>query len=78
MNLEHQYIADLASTMPFNHIILIGENFFKTKIVSPKVSLFKSFQEFKTDFNFSQLTNITFLIKGSRGMALERTLDFFK
>lgn len=74
---EHQYIADLASTMSFNHIILIGENFFKTKIISPKVSLFKSFQEFKTDFNFSQLTNITFLIKGSRGMALERTLDFF-
>ena len=27
---EHQYIADLASTMPFNHVILIGENFMKS------------------------------------------------
>lgn len=72
---EHQYIADLASTMPFNHIILVGENFSKTKIVSPKVSVFKSFQDFKTNFNFSQLENATILIKGSRGMALERALD---
>ena len=72
---EHQYIADLASTMPFNHLILIGENFNKTKIVSPKVSVFKSFQDFKNNFNFSQLEKATILIKGSRGMALERVLE---
>jgi UDP-N-acetylmuramoyl-tripeptide--D-alanyl-D-alanine ligase len=72
---EHQYIADLASTMPFNHLILIGENFNKTKIVSPKVSVFKSFQDFKTNFDLSQLDDVTLLIKGSRGMALERVLD---
>lgn len=73
---EHQYIADLSSTMPFNHIVLIGENFYKTKLVSPKVSVFKSFLEFKDSFNFSQLTNTTLLIKGSRGMALERVLEY--
>ena len=73
---EHQFIADLVSTMPFNHIVLIGENFFKTKLVSPKVSIFKSFEEFKTDFDFSQLANAILLIKGSRGMALERILEF--
>jgi len=72
---EHQYIADLASTMPFNHVVLIGENFNKTKIVSPKVSVFKSFQDFKTNFDFSQLDNASLLIKGSRGMALERVLE---
>ena len=72
---EHQYIVDLASTMPFNHLILIGENFNKTKIVSPKISAFKSFQDFKTNFDFSQLDNATLLIKGSRGMALERILE---
>lgn len=72
---EHQYIADLASTMPFNLLILVGENFNKTKIVSPKVSIFKSFQDFKTNFNFSQLDKATILIKGSRGMALERVLN---
>lgn len=72
---EHQYIVDLASTMPFNHLILIGENFNKTKIVSPKTSVFKSFQDFKTNFDFSQLDKATILIKGSRGMALERVLE---
>ncbi|MCK0180285.1 UDP-N-acetylmuramoyl-tripeptide--D-alanyl-D-alanine ligase [Flavobacteriaceae bacterium S0862] len=72
---EHQYIADLASTMPFNHLILIGDNFNKTKIVSPKVSVFKSFQDFKNNFNFSQLDKANILIKGSRGMALERVLE---
>ncbi|PTM11227.1 MAG: UDP-N-acetylmuramoyl-tripeptide--D-alanyl-D-alanine ligase [Bacteroidetes bacterium] len=72
---EHQYIADLASTMAFNHLILIGENFNNTKIVSPKVSVFKSFQDFKTNFDVSQLDKATLLIKGSRGMALERVLE---
>ena len=72
---EHQYIADLASTMPFNHLILIGENFHKTKIISPKVSVFKSFEDFKTNFDFSQLDKATLFIKGSRGMALERVLE---
>jgi UDP-N-acetylmuramoyl-tripeptide--D-alanyl-D-alanine ligase len=72
---EHQYIADLASTMPFNHLILIGENFHKTKIISPKVSVFKSFEDFKTNFDVSQLDKVTLLIKGSRGMALERVLN---
>ena len=72
---EHQYIVDLASTMPLNHLILIGENFYRTKIVSPKVSVFKSFKDFKTDFDFSQLDKALLLIKGSRGMALERILE---
>jgi UDP-N-acetylmuramoyl-tripeptide--D-alanyl-D-alanine ligase len=74
---EHQYIADLASTIPINHVILIGENFNKTTIFSPKVSVFKSFEDFKTNFDFSQLNKATLLIKGSRGMALERVLDLF-
>jgi UDP-N-acetylmuramoyl-tripeptide--D-alanyl-D-alanine ligase len=75
---EHQYIADLASTMAFNHIVLIGKNFYKTKLVSPKVSVFKSFLDFKDSFNFSQLTDTSLLIKGSRGMALERVLDYLE
>jgi UDP-N-acetylmuramoyl-tripeptide--D-alanyl-D-alanine ligase len=75
---EHQYIADLVSTMAFNHIVLIGKNFYKTKLVSPKVSVFKSFLDFKDSFNFSQLTDASLLIKGSRGMALERVLDYLE
>lgn len=72
---EHQNIVDLASTQLLDKIILIGANFYKTKIVSPKVEVFESFDDFKENFNLSELELATILIKGSRGMALERVLE---
>ena len=72
---EHQNIVDLASTQLLDKIILIGANFYKTKIVSPKVEVFESFDDFKDNFNLSELELATILIKGSRGMALERVLE---
>ncbi len=72
---EHQYIADLAAKMPFNQIILIGSNFYKTKSKSENIIKFESFEDFKTNFILSDIKNSTLLIKGSRGMALERILD---
>ena len=72
---EHQNIVDLASTMLLDKIILIGKNFYNTKIVSPKVQVFESFDDFKNNFNHSQIEFATILIKGSRGMALERVLE---
>ncbi len=74
---EHQNIVDLASTLLLDRIILIGANFYKTKIVSPKVEVFESFDDFKNSFNHSELEFATILIKGSRGMALERVLELF-
>ncbi|MGZ0015065.1 UDP-N-acetylmuramoyl-tripeptide--D-alanyl-D-alanine ligase [Yeosuana sp. AK3] len=74
---EHQNIVDLASALVLDRIILIGANFYKTKIVSPKVEVFESFEDFKNNYNLSQLEFATFLIKGSRGMALERIMEFF-
>ncbi len=72
---EHQNIVDLASTLLLDKIILIGNNFYKTKIVSSKVTTFQSFDDFKNNFNLSQIEFATLLIKGSRGMALERILE---
>jgi UDP-N-acetylmuramoyl-tripeptide--D-alanyl-D-alanine ligase len=72
--IEHQSIADLASTLLIDKAILIGENFSKTKIISPKVMIFNSFEDFKHSDAISNLKNHTILIKGSRGMALERIL----
>ena len=72
---EHQNIADLASTLIIDKIILIGQNFSKVKIVSSKVLIFNSFEDFKENGAISSFNNYTFLIKGSRGMALERVLD---
>lgn len=71
---EHQKIADLVATMNFKKVYLIGETFFKTK--TENAVKFKSFEDFK-----NAKLNLTFnhsgiLIKASRGMALERILDF--
>ena len=72
---EHQYIADLCSTLLLDKVIFVGENFFKTSLVSSKVLAYKSFEDFKNHVDLSKIENTTFLIKGSRGMALERVLE---
>ncbi|MDO6598251.1 UDP-N-acetylmuramoyl-tripeptide--D-alanyl-D-alanine ligase [Oceanihabitans sp. 2_MG-2023] len=70
---EHQNIARLTTDLGFNKIFLIGENFFTSETILEKVKKYKSFEDFKN--NFEQPKKATILIKGSRGMALERTLD---
>ena len=72
---EHQNIVDLASTLLLDKIILIGDNFHKTKVVSSKIIVFKSYDDFKDSFNVSQIEFATILVKGSRGMALERIME---
>lgn len=69
---EHQEICNIATNMNFDQMFLIGENFFKTK---SDCSKFKSFDHLKETLNNKTLKNATILIKGSRGMALERILD---
>ncbi|WP_445737654.1 UDP-N-acetylmuramoyl-tripeptide--D-alanyl-D-alanine ligase [Mariniflexile sp.] len=72
---EHQHIADLAISLHIDQIIFVGENFYKTSTKSKRINLFKTFDDFKSDFEISQIQNTTLLIKGSRGMALERVLE---
>lgn len=72
---EHQHIVDLANSFNINNLIFIGENFFQTKIDSEKASKYKSFSDFKEAFKPSSIKESTLLIKGSRGMAMERILD---
>lgn len=70
--LEHQEIADLASTSNFDSVFLIGENFYKTQ--SPLLK-FRSFNDLSEYLKNNTPKDGTILIKGSRGMALERILD---
>ena len=70
---EHQNIVDLAESLNFEKIIIVGEHFYKTK--ASKSLKYKDFEAFKTSFR--PIPNSNLLIKGSRGMALERTLDLF-
>lgn len=76
---EHQLIADLLSHHKIDKAYLVGENFYKTKNKSSRennsITLFKSFDDFKSHFLTLKIENTTLLIKASRGMALERILD---
>ncbi|MEP5339344.1 MAG: UDP-N-acetylmuramoyl-tripeptide--D-alanyl-D-alanine ligase [Algibacter sp.] len=71
---EHQAIVDYANMLNIEEIILIGEYFYKSEISSKKTSKHKTFEDFETNFNISNTEESTLLIKGSRGMALERIL----
>lgn len=70
---EHQKIADLVTNLNLYKIYLIGENFNRVTIKEDKIEKYSSFENFKS--NFKEIRNSTILIKGSRGMALERVLD---
>lgn len=69
---EHQDIADLATELGFQNAFLIGENFFGTNSSYLK---FKSFDDFNRYLEKVPLRGGNLLVKGSRGMALERILD---
>ncbi|WP_369048910.1 UDP-N-acetylmuramoyl-tripeptide--D-alanyl-D-alanine ligase [Tenacibaculum sp. UWU-22] len=68
---EHQKIADLASSFNFNNLFFVGENFYKTKTEKHQ---FKTFDLLKKHLQLYPIENNLILIKGSRGMALERVL----
>ncbi|WP_100615458.1 UDP-N-acetylmuramoyl-tripeptide--D-alanyl-D-alanine ligase [Confluentibacter citreus] len=72
---EHQHIVDLANSLNIDNLIFIGENFFQTKTASEKITKYTSFSDFKDVFKPLSIKDSTILIKGSRGMALERVLD---
>lgn len=72
---EHQNMVDLAISLDIDQLVFVGDNFFMTDLNASKASKFISFDAFKNDFNTALLNKSTLLIKGSRGMALERILD---
>jgi UDP-N-acetylmuramoyl-tripeptide--D-alanyl-D-alanine ligase len=71
---EHQSIVDYVEQNFASNIFLIGENFFKTK-TKPTTSTYSSFEDLKPVLKTLKLSDANLLIKGSRGMALERILD---
>ncbi|MFK7814409.1 MAG: UDP-N-acetylmuramoyl-tripeptide--D-alanyl-D-alanine ligase [Maribacter sp.] len=73
-SLEHQNISDLAEQLNFSEVYLIGENF---DGVSTSLKTFKSFVEVADYLKKQPLEDKgNLLIKGSRGMALERLLEY--
>ncbi len=72
-NEEHQKIVDLVSGMNFDKVFLVGQNFDKTNSDFTK---FATFDDLSSFLKSNKLKKGNLLIKGSRGMALERILDY--
>lgn len=72
---EHQKIADLVAAYNFNEVYLIGKAFSTTS--AKNAFIYDSYETFKASNSKLNFTHSTILIKGSRGMALERILDLF-
>ena len=72
-NEEHQKIVELVSGMNFDKVFLVGQNFYKTK---SNLAKFATFDDLSSFLKSNKLKKGNLLIKGSRGMALERILDY--
>jgi UDP-N-acetylmuramoyl-tripeptide--D-alanyl-D-alanine ligase len=73
-SIEHQKIVELAESFHFTQILLVGENFNNSR--TNNSIRFKSFEDLKEYMQATPpLINTNILIKGSRGMALERCLE---
>lgn len=71
---EHQSIVDFAEANFDKNIYLIGNNFYQTEI-RKTTNKYNSFEDLKPILKTLKIENATVLIKGSRGMALERILE---
>jgi UDP-N-acetylmuramoyl-tripeptide--D-alanyl-D-alanine ligase len=69
---EHQTIVDLVENLKFDNSYFVGENFHQTKTNN---KLFKTFEDLLEHLKNIPLKHQSILIKGSRGMRLERLLD---
>ena len=71
----HQDIVNTIEEMNFNQTYLLGNLFNKTKF-SSKIKAFANLEDLNNNINLEEISNSTILIKGSRGMQLEKILDF--
>lgn len=74
--MEHQFISDFLSKNEFGRVYLVGENFSKTKSTRAHISKYHTYKALETELQNNPFSKSTILIKGSRGMALERALKF--
>lgn len=69
---EHQKITTYLSENNLGKTYLLGSNFYKTKTDAASIQQFETFEDFKVQFSENSIQHSFILIKGSRGMALER------
>ena len=71
----HQDIVNTIEEMNFDQTYLLGGLFNKTKF-SSKIKAFTSLEDLNSNIKLNEISNSSILIKGSRGMQLEKILDF--
>lgn len=70
---EHRNLIENIKNNSTIQFYFLGKDFFKNKISDPNLTFFETFDDFKNKFKKPE--KATILIKGSRGMSLERCLD---
>jgi UDP-N-acetylmuramoyl-tripeptide--D-alanyl-D-alanine ligase len=76
-NIEHQKIADLVSISEITDIYWVGSNFIQTTLPAGSKK-YLNVEELISDIDKSCLENRFILIKGSRGIRLEKFLELIK
>lgn len=72
---EHQKLVERLEKAHIDKVFLIGGNLYETTS-GEEIRKFRTFEDFAAAFQPDDLTDMVVLIKGSRGMALERVLEF--
>ncbi len=72
---EHKNIVDLLKNQIEVQTYFVGKDFYANKIQSDFMHFFETFETFAEAFAKAKIQHKTMLIKGSRGMALERVLE---
>ncbi|OMQ11019.1 UDP-N-acetylmuramoyl-tripeptide--D-alanyl-D-alanine ligase [[Flexibacter] sp. ATCC 35103] len=75
---EHKLIVDSLVNQDKSICYLIGKSFYDNKIVKDNIQFFETFDAFVAYLKTIHFNENTILVKGSRGMALERTLEFIQ
>lgn len=73
---EHKIIVDSVINQNESVCYLIGKEFYEHKISKENIHFFENFNDFAAYLKTITFSENTILIKGSRGMALERTLEY--
>jgi len=73
---EHKIIVDSVLNQTESVCYLIGKAFYEHKVSNENVYFFETFDTYAEYLKTIKFNGNTILIKGSRGMALERTLDY--
>jgi UDP-N-acetylmuramoyl-tripeptide--D-alanyl-D-alanine ligase len=75
---EHKLIVDSLLDQNESECYLIGISFYENKTARENIQFFETFDAFVAFLKTKHFSENTILVKGSRGMALERTLEYIK